>query len=341
MRRALWMFLAAAALAAWLLYQLRLPYRGHSGEVLVEIEAGTPARDIAARLEQAGVLEKRWPFLAWHYLHLMAPAPRRTLKAGEYQFAGGLSPRQVYEKLARGDIFYHTLTIPEGYNVFEVAEAVGRTGLVSRQEFLKAVKNTALVADLAPNAGTLEGFLFPDTYQFPRRVTARDIAAALVARFRQVYAELVKKNGPPRLPMLDLVTMASLVEKETGVASERPLVAGVYYNRLAADLPLQCDPTVVYAALLEGHYRGTIYQSDLGRASPYNTYLNRGLPPGPIANPGRASLEAALEPAQTDYLYFVSDARGGHVFSRTLAEHQRHVEAYRRKTNGRAGPRKG
>ncbi len=337
-------------LAVWLGIQgLRLP-PGFPQPVMVEIEPGTPVFSIAGQLEQAGVLRSRWPFLAWHYLR----SSRRTLKAGEYRFDHPLSLPEVYEKLARGDVFYRVLTIPEGYNLFEVAQAVEQAELAPRREFLEAAHNTALVADLAPQAKTLEGFLFPETYHFPRRATPRDVVATMVARFRRVYADLLEKHGlaepepsaesaaepdgqmrrgAARDPWT-VITVASLVEKETAQPAERPLISSVYFHRLAARLPLQCDPTVIYAALLDGRYRGAIYQADLEDPSPYNTYVHAGLPPGPIANPGRASLEAALEPADTDYLYFVSDGHGSHVFSRTLEEHQRRVAAYRRTARG-------
>lgn len=322
--------IAAAALAAALVWEESRPAQLPAA-VMVEIEAGTGARAITASLREAGVLRNNWPFLAWHYLHL----GKRKLKAGEYRFEGTVSVLQAYEKLARGDIFFHALTIPEGYNLFDVAAAVERAGFAKAQAFLEAAHNTALVADLAPEARSLEGFLFPDTYHFARRTAPPEITAAMVARFRQVYAGLTRNMAEQVLPVLRVVTLASLVEKETGRAAERPLVAGVFQNRLLARMPLDCDPTVIYAVMLDGRYRGTIYASDLKRKSPYNTYRRIGLPPGPVANPGRASLEAALRPASTKYLYFVSDAAGGHIFSRTLAEHRRNVVSYRRKNNSK------
>lgn len=301
--------------------------------VVVDIAPGTGATEIARRLTAAGVLRGRWPFLAWHFLR----PTRQILQAGEYQFAGNISPFQVYRKLVRGEIHYYSLTIPEGYNIFEAAGAVGRSGLVSADAFLEAARDPAAIADLAPAAATLEGFLFPDTYRFPRHVTARQIAQTMVARFRRVYAQISRLHGQRGGRVQEMVTLASLVEKETGKPDERALVAGVYKNRLDSGLLLQCDPTVVYAAILAGQYRGTIYQSDLERNHPYNTYVRSGLPPGPVANPGRAALEAALSPALTNYLYFVSDAEGGHVFSRTLAEHNRRVGAYRQKLRRQSG----
>jgi len=300
--------------------------------VIVEIVVGSGAQGVAAKLEESGILRSRWPFLAWHYLRW----PRATLKAGEYRFEGDVSIGDAHGKLARGEFFYHTLTIPEGYNLFEAAEVVGQSGLAKAQDFVAAAHNAALIADIAPHAQNLEGFLFPDTYRFALHTNAQIIVQAMVTRFRQVFSSLTKGEDLPPGRVLQVVTLASLVEKETGKAAERPLVAGVFQNRLVLGIRLQCDPTVVYAAILERAYRGRIYASDLRRASPYNTYVSRGLPPGPVANPGLAALEAAVRPARTDFLYFVADTDGGHVFARTLAEHTRHVQAYRRKVSARA-----
>ena len=220
------------------------------------------------------------------------------------------------------------VVVPEGFNILEIAAAVEQAGLGPAADFVAAAnRDTALIRDLDPTAKTLEGYLFPDTYQFTRIDTPHDIAAAMVRRFRQ-EAQKIGLLGNPN--MHRIVTMASIVEKETAATEERPLVAGVYYNRLAKDMILAADPTVVYAALLAGRYRGTIHQSDLQFDSPYNTYKYAGLPPGPIANPGAASLLAAMHPAETEFLYFVSDNNGHHRFARSLGEHAANVAAYRR-----------
>lgn len=295
--------------------------------IIVDIQPGTGVPAIAKQLVTAGVLRSRWPLLAWHFLR----PTRQYLQAGEYQFSGALSPVQVYNKLTRGEVYYHVLTIPEGYNIFEAADAVEQSGLASGKDFLEVARDPSPIANLAPKATSLEGFLFPDTYHFPRHAGARQIALAMVARFRQVYGELAKAHNQPPGHVLEMVTLASLVEKETAKPEERSVVAGVYQNRLNTGVALECDPTVIYAAMLVGKYRGTIYLSDLKRDHPYNTYQHRGLPPGPVANPGRAALEAAIAPAITRFMFFVSDAEGGHVFSRTLSEHNRHVAVYRRK----------
>jgi UPF0755 protein len=309
---------------AYLAYQAAAPYRSSSQPVFVVIERFTPASQIARQLHDAGVIRSERMFLALHYL-----PPGRTLKAGEYEFDRPLSARQVLQKLQRGEVYYHTVTVPEGFNIFEISSAMAATELVSREEALEALEDPGLVQGLDPLARTVEGYAFPDTYRFTRPTTARAMVAAMVARFRAVYGEMAARYRPSR-PIHDIVTMASLVEKETGTPAERPLVAGVFYNRLRAGMRLQCDPSVIYAALRTGRYRGSIFRSDLQFTSPYNTYTHAGLPPGPIASPGRASLQAALAPASTRYMYFVSNGQNGHRFSATLQEHSRNVATYRK-----------
>jgi len=294
---------------------------GPGGETFVEIPAGVGTAGIAARLKQAGVIRSRFAFEAYRVY------AGGTLKAGEYRFDHPLKLGEVYAKIARGDVYTKTVTIPEGFNIFDIAQAVGNAGLGSAADFLAAeFKDTALIADLSPHAASLEGFLFPDTYRFSRHATPETMLAAMVKRFRQMTAQLGLAGSPD---LARTVTLASLVEKEVSVDAERGLVAGVFINRMAVGMPLATDPSVVYAALLEGRWRGTIYQSDLQSDSAYNTYKHAGLPPGPIANPGVAALKAAMKPAATDYLYFVADAQGHSQFSVGLKEHDQQVQAYR------------
>lgn len=303
------------------------PHQGSARSVFVEIVPGMGRWAIAGELHRAGVLERRWPFLVLALYH-----HKRTLKAGEYLFDRPMTPREVFGKLTRGEIFHYTVTVPEGYSMYDIAEFLGRMGIFKPEEFLAAVREAAAVRDLAPQARTLEGFLFPDTYQLTRRQTPAELRAAMVRRFREVYASLTKDHRVPAgLSTYEFVTLASMVEKETSDPEERKMIAGVFYNRLRRHLPLECDPTVIYAARREGRFTGTITQADLRRRSPYNTYLHAGLPPGAIANPGRAALEAVLFPRPVSYLYFVSNTEGGHFFSRTLAEHNRNVTRYRRR----------
>ncbi len=314
------LLLAVVAAGAWLAWMLLVPY-GPAIEKLVLLRPGSSARQIATDLASAGVVRSVPAFLLLHYAR-----GQQALKAGEYRFDHPATPLEVYQRLVLGDVVTRTVVIPEGFSVFEVASAIEDAGLATREQFLQVARSeTGLVSDLDPGAASLEGYLFPDTYQFGRVQSARDLAAAMVRRFRQEARSLGLVSDHRRV-----VTLASIVEKETSVAGERALVAGVYANRLQKNMVLAADPTVVYAAQLAGRYRGAIYKSDLESDSPYNTYRRPGLPPGPIANPGRAALAAAMKPATTEYYYFVSDNRGAHRFARTAAEHARNVAAYRR-----------
>jgi len=279
---------------------------------------------MAAELENAGAIRSRYAFL------MLRVSKGGVLKAGEYRFDHPAPATEVYARIVRGDVYTIAVTIPEGYNIFDIADAVDKAGLVSHDRFLAAERaDTALINDLSPNAASLEGYLFPDTYRFPHHITAEKILSTMVHRFRAVAAQLGISEDVARE-----VTLASLVEKEVSQDSERPLVAGVFANRLAQKMPLATDPTIIYAALLNDRWRGTIYASDLKFDSPYNTYLHAGLPPGPICNPGVAALKAALAPAHSDYLYFVADGQGHSVFSATLAQHNQHVQVFRRRTGG-------
>ncbi len=314
------LLLALLAVGAWLAWMLLVPY-GPAIEKLVLLRPGSSARHIASDLESAGVVRNLPAFLLLHYAR-----GQQTLKAGEYRFDHPATALEVYERLVRGDVITHTVVIPEGFSQFEIAAAVEAAGLATREQFLQVARTeTALISDLDPGAASLEGYLFPDTYQFSRTQSPRDLAAAMVRRFRQEAETLGLRSNVRKV-----VTLASIVEKETRVPEERPVVAGVYSNRLQKKMALAADPTVAYAAQLAGRYRGAIYKSDLAFDSPYNTYRYAGLPPGPIANPGRAALDAALKPAATDHYYFVSDNRGAHRFARSAREHERNVAAYRR-----------
>ena len=330
--------LLCAAFAAYLVYAPIGPPAGTSDvqATYVDIAPGTASQAIAAQLEHAGVLRNRYAF------DLLRATKGGKLMAGEYRFNSPAPATEIYARLARGDVYTVPLTIPEGYNIFDIAQAVQSADLGSADAFLAAERSqTDLIRDLSPDATSLEGYLFPDTYRFARHVPPSQILAAMVKRFRQVAAQLGlndTEEGELRLGHLgsqppslaDIVILASLVEKEVNQDSERPLVAGVFANRLAKNMPLATDPSVIYAALLEGRYRGAIYASDLQSPSPYNTYRHTGLPPGPICNPGVAALKAAISPAQTDFLYFVADAQGHSRFSATLGEHAKQVQSYRR-----------
>jgi UPF0755 protein len=317
----LFLVLAAAAAIGVLVY---LPY-GPTQETFVDIPAGTGTRAMAAQLEEAGVIRSRYAFEALKIVHGGA------LKAGEYRFDHPATVIEVYVRIRRGDVYTRTVAIREGYNIFDIAQAVEAAGLGSKAEFLAAEQKHVELLALAGlggnvNATSLEGYLFPDTYRFSRHATPVTMLGTMVKRFGQMSARLGLNNEGD---VARVVTMASLVEKEVHIDAERPLVVGVFENRLAAGMPLQTDPAVSYGSMLRGTWTGVIHQSELHSDSAYNTYVHLGLPPGPICNPGIAALKAAMRPAQTDYLYFVADARGATRFARDLAEHDAQVAAFR------------
>jgi UPF0755 protein len=329
-RKLVWLiFIAALAGAGWFGWAVLAPVEPPA-ETFVMLHPGYSTRRIAAELKANGIIRSEQAFILWQYLHR-----GRSLKAGEYRFEKSRNLIDVHNRLARGDVYFHTVVVPEGFTMFDIARAVEAAGLGPADDFLKvAQSDTALIADLAPRAPSLEGYLFPDTYKFSRMMTMQEMAAAMVKQFRQVTKEL-GLISTSMTPMQLTVTMASIIEKETAVDEERPLVASVYYNRLAKNIALDADPSIIYAELLAGTYTGALHHDDMHFDSPYNTYTHAGLPPGPIANPGKSSLEAATHPAQSDYYYFVADAEGHHRFARTIEEHDKNVAAYRRAMRGR------
>jgi len=314
--------LAVTAAAGAVAFVLLVP-AGPQTPTFVDIAPGTSTSSIAGELKAAGLIRSRYVFIG------LTLAQGRTLKAGEYRFDHPERMEAVWNKLERGDVYTVTVTIPEGSNIFDIGARVEAAGLVSKEAFLTAAKqDTDLVADLDPVAPSLEGYLFPSTYRFNPHATPKAIMSEMVGEFRVSARSIGLTSDYHRI-----VTLASLVEKETPIEAEKPLVASVFTNRLQKNMPLMTDPSVIYAALLAGRYRGTIYESDLQSDSSYNTYQHVGLPPGPICNPGVQSLEAAMHPAQTDYLYFVAataDPSGMSRFSATLEEHRKDVQAYRR-----------
>jgi len=323
--------LALAGAGIYMIDQLMQPWKGFSEPVIVEFPRGTSTSQMASILAEHGVIQQPWQFLA-------ARLARRgqRLQAGEYQFSTAASPLDVYSRIARGDVYYMELLVPEGFNMFDVAGAVAQLGTMSAETFLAAARDPGLIQDLDPKAESLEGYLFPNTYRVQRKTTAHEICRMMTAAFRarwQALPEAVKSS----MALHDAVTLASLVEREARLPEERPLVASVFQNRLRIGMKLDCDPTTVYAALLEGRYRGVIHQSDLASDNPYNTYRHAGLPPGPIANPGLSSIKAALSPEATEHLYFVAkaDGSGGHTFTDSLEQHAAAVAQYHRATKNR------
>jgi len=318
------LLLAVFGALGWLAWAVFTPVTP-MGQKFVLLRPGYSTRKIASELKAAGVIENERAFLIWHSFHR-----KRSMKAGEYLFEKTATLADIHDRLAHGDIFVHTVVIPEGYTMFDIAQAVEQAGLGSQEEFLRvAMSGTDLIQDVSPEARSLEGYFFPDTYEFTRTQSVREIVAVMVHHFRQVANAigLTSEVHPT-------VIMASIVEKETANANERSMVASVYYNRLTKRMALDADPSVIYAELLAGVYQGALHHADMQVNSPYNTYRYPGLPPGPIGNPGRSALEAAMHPAKSDYLYFVSDGQGHHRFARNLQEHNKNVTAYRRAVRG-------
>jgi UPF0755 protein len=367
-RKLVWLILIAViAAGGWFSWALLTPTEP-SGQTFVMLRPGYSTRHIASELKKAGVIRSEDAFILWNHVHR-----GRSLKAGEYLFDKPANILDVQKRLRRGDVYFRTVVVPEGFTMFDVARAIQDAGLGSADEFLKVAKsNTSLIADIAPNASSLEGYLFPETYQFSRMMSMEEMAAAMVCQFRVVAKDIglipsepdangsestSKRSGhscgtviiqtrdaagpQPSIQLADptplerTVIMASIVEKETAVAEERPEVASVYYNRLAKHIALDADPSIIYAELLAGTYQGALHHADMSFSSAYNTYRNAGLPPGPIANPGRSALEAAMHPAQSEFYYFVADAQGHHRFAKTIEEHNKNVVAYRKAMRGR------
>ncbi|HXE79549.1 MAG TPA: endolytic transglycosylase MltG [Vicinamibacterales bacterium] len=344
-RRLAWLAAAVVvvAVAGTAIFWVRTmgPYKGYAGsEQIVEIPPGSGPAAIGRRLVEAGVVRDQ---LTWRLTLALAGGAARSLKAGEYRFVEPMTPRAVVQKLVKGEVDLLRITFPEGLTIAEMAQLYEQQGLGTAQAFMNAASDRSLIAELDPEAADLEGYLFPDTYGIARRSSASTLVRAMVARFTTVFdaqlREAVKQRG---FTVREAVTLASLVEKETAVSAERPIVAAVYLNRLKADMILQADPTVIYALRRAGLYNGNLTRENLMYDSPYNTYRYTGLPPGPIAAPGRGALEAVAAPADVDYLYFVSRNDGSHEFSRTYEEHRRKVHEYqvqyfRRAQRGRTG----
>jgi len=319
------LLLAALGLAGYLYLG---PYTAPREQTYIEVQHGMSSRQIADLLAAQGVVRSEWAFLAARALH-----PRAKLQAGEYRFDESQTPWEIFNKISRGEIYFELFTVPEGSNTFDIATLLEHAPIaagIHPGDFLKAAADATAIRDLDPGAPSLEGYLFPSTYRITHATTAAQLCHMMTSEFRKEWQTLA--GAGIRQDVHRLVTLASLVEKESAQPQERPLVAGVFLNRLRLQMPLQCDPTTTYAALLENRYRGVIGKSDLASTNPYNTYAHTGLPPGPIANPGAQSLAAALHPAEVSYLYFVArpDNSGSHHFSSTLAEHNDAVEKYRR-----------
>lgn len=322
------LLLVPVGMVAWNWWQLQRPYQGYSGEEkLVEVEPGMGASQILQRLQEEGVIADAGG-ARFYLVYFLDDA---SIRAGEYRFRGPLTTPQVLHMLTRGQVVNHSITLVEGLTLEETADQLVRAGFGERDTFLGLMRSPELIADFDPEAPDLEGYLFPETYSFSRDVDERTIVQTLVKTFRKRFDEQVRpKIAPGRTPR-QLVTLASIVEKEARVASERPVIAAVYQNRVERGMGLGADPTVIYALKRLGRWNGNIRKEDLRVDSPYNTYRYAGLPPGPICSPGLASLAAAAAPADVPYLYFVSRNDGTHVFAQSLAEHNRNVEQWQRR----------
>jgi UPF0755 protein len=324
-------FAAAGILAAfWFLGTIRYPAAGEGEIVTVYIPRGTTFSQVVNLLDEKGLIRCRLFFRAMGYCY---NAPRQ-IKAGEYEFSRALPQGDILRKLVDGDVKKYTIVVPEGFTVRLIAARLAANGLVDEKEFLRLARDREFLAALKIPAPSAEGFLFPDTYNFDRTMDARTIMKMMSDRFWvKATGAMIEKARAQMLGLKEWVTLASIIEKETGRKDEMPLVSAVFHNRLRSRMPLQSDPTVIYGI---ENFDGNLTRAHLERQNPYNSYLNRGLPPGPICNPGMDALTAALNPAAVEYFYFVSRNDGSHQFSATFAEHSRAVRKYQinRKSGG-------
>lgn len=318
--------------SAWALRAFLLePAREGGGNQVVIIREGLSLKHVAEDLERREIIAGKALFILW--ARVMGYG--RKIKAGEYELSAGMAPTQILDKLTRGLVMTHAVTLPEGLTRVQIADILSEKGLADSRAFLSLTEDAGIVKKYGLPGRDLEGFLYPDTYQFARGLSPGTLIDVMIRRFLEVVDPLGDAVEQSGMRLDQVVTLASIVEKETGLAVERPLIASVFLNRLKRGMRLESDPTVIYG--LSG-FNGNLTRKDLRRLTPYNTYIIRGLPPGPIANPGIASISAVLYPARTKYLYFVSKNDGSHHFSKTLAEHNRAVNYYQKK-RGKTPPK--
>ena len=294
-------------------------------EQVIIVPEGVTLKEVASTLEEKGIITNKTFFMLW--TRLMGYG--RKIKAGEYLLSSSMPPIRIIEILTRGIIITHAVTFPEGFSADQIAEMLAEKGLVDKSEFISLTTDPDILDKYGISGPSLEGFLYPDTYQFARGLSPESIIDVMINRFREVvapYMQLIENSG---FTMEEVITLASIVEKETGRAEERPIIASVFLNRIKKRMRLESDPTVIYGIK---DFSGNLRRNDLSEPTPYNTYIIRGLPPGPIANPGIESIRAVLYPAETDFLYFVSKNDGSHFFSKSLEEHNRAVRAYQKTT---------
>ena len=333
---ALLAFFLCAFMVLYIGYFLISPAGSDEKEEVFIVKRGSGLRAVAADLEERGLIRSRHLFVLW----AMLKGGTRDIKAGEYSLNRSLPPVRIFHILASGAVKTYPVTIPEGLTAEQIADILAKKNLVEKGEFMSIVGDKTLVASYHIDGPSLEGYLYPDTYLISRDMGAKGLIDLMVNRFWHVYNSLIRdrKSAAGGLSQLrEIVTLASIVEKETGLAEERPIIASVFLNRLKKRMRLESDPTVIYGLK---DFDGNLKREDLRTPSPYNTYIHHGLPPGPIANPGRESLSAVIDPVKTDYLYFVSKSDGSHYFSTTLKEHNRAVARYqKRRRSPLGGPR--
>lgn len=316
------------AVTGWLVLELRAPNGGPGGNIFFEVQKGRSVRAVARGLRDAKIIRSSLALTMAYDLFYSRERP----KAGEYEISFPARAKEVLFKIFLGRIYLRPITFPEGLTGQEIAALLLAEARVEQDSFMEAFRDTSLIADWDRRAKNLEGYLFPDTYFVPRKPAARDLVEAMVGEFRKVIDDLWRNRAADfGMSIRDAVILASMIEKETARPEERPLVSAVFHNRLRLGMKLDCDPTVIYGLKLENEYSGRLLSRDLKSPSPYNTYVHPGLPPGPICNPGRSSLEAALNPAPESYLYFVARGDGSHYFSRSFAKHQEAVRKYQLK----------
>ena len=314
-------------LSAWFSLEFYFAPKTSPKEIFFVVDKGQGVYDIAKNLKEKGVIKNRQSFLLGYNIYYSS----KSLKAGEYMFNLPISPKDILKMLTDGKVYLHSLTIPEGLTRKEIASHLESLHFTDEEEFLAASLKTEIISALDKEAANLEGYLFPETYHFPRGISAEKIISTFVSQFKEVFSEgWQKRAGEIKMSPREVVILASLVEKEASLSEEKKLVSAVFHNRLKIRMKLDCDPTIIYVLKEEGSFKGRLLKKDLQLKSPYNTYRNRGLPPGPICSPGRESLEAALYPAQEKYLYFVSKKDGSHHFSTSFRNHQNAVRKYQK-----------
>jgi len=314
-------------LSAWFSFEFYLAPKTSPKKIFFVVDKGQGVHDIAQNLKEKEVIKNRQSFLLGYNIYYSS----KSLKAGEYMFNLPMSPKDILKMLTDGKVYLHSLTIPEGLTRKEIARHLESLHFTDEEEFLLASSKTEIISSLDKEAANLEGYLFPETYRFPKGISADKIISTLVSQFKEVFSEGWQKRASEiKMTPREVVILASLIEKETFLSEEKKLVSAVFHNRLKIRMKLDCDPTIIYVLKEEGSFKGRLLKKDLKLKSPYNTYRNRDLPPGPICSPGRESLEAALYPAQEKYLYFVSKKDGSHHFSTSFKAHQNAVRRYRK-----------